>query len=103
MSNSRRASSPTTKKKKAIRPSLTQRRRFSEIDQGPSLIESSVVQNDPYDEVAAFAQTSAAIVAASSTIELPASARRYARTGAAFVRAHAVLPDSVPAPRSWFG
>ncbi|MDX6569353.1 MAG: hypothetical protein QOH15_1931, partial [Gaiellales bacterium] len=58
----------------------------------------SVDQNERYDELKAFAQTSAAIVAASSTIELPASARRYARTGAALLRAQAVLPESVPAP-----
>ena len=43
---------------------------------GPTVIESSVVQNDRYDDVKAFAQISAAIVAASSTIELPASASR---------------------------
>ena len=43
---------------------------------GPREIESSVVQNERYDEVKAFAQISAAIVAPSSTIELPASACR---------------------------
>ena len=69
---------------------------------GRAVTESSVVQNDRYDELTAFAQTSAAIVAASSTIELPASARRYARTGAALVRAQAVLPERAPAPRVSF-
>jgi hypothetical protein len=64
--------------------------------------ESFVDQNERYDELNAFAQTSAAIVAASSTTELPASARRYARTGATLVRAQAVLPEKVPVARVSF-
>ncbi len=46
VSSSRLASSPTTRKKKVIRPSLTQCRRSSEIPSLPSVIESFVVQND---------------------------------------------------------
>ena len=45
-SNSRRASSPTTKKKSAISPSFTHWRRSSETPAPPSRTESVVVQND---------------------------------------------------------
>ena len=44
MSNSRRASSPTTKKKSAIRPELIQYRTGSEIPCGPMLIVSVASQ-----------------------------------------------------------
>ena len=46
MSNSRRISSPTTKKKKAISPSLIQWRRSSESSALPNRSDTSVCQND---------------------------------------------------------
>ena len=46
VSSSRLASSPTTRKKKVIRPLLTHSRRSIEIPPLPIVIESLVVQND---------------------------------------------------------
>ena len=46
MSNSRLASSPTTRKKNVIRPSLTHCRRSIEMPSLPTRIESSVLQKD---------------------------------------------------------
>ena len=59
----------------------------------PRLIESFVVQTDSYEcDEGEFAHRSAAIVAASSTAALPVSVVRKSRTGAARLRAQAVLP-----------
>jgi hypothetical protein len=46
MSNSRLASSPTTRKKNVISPSLTQSRSSSAMPSLPTRIDSSVLQND---------------------------------------------------------
>ena len=46
MSNSRRISSPTTKKKNAINPSLIQWRRSSDSSASPNCSDTSVCQND---------------------------------------------------------
>ena len=46
VSNSRRASSPTTRKKSVIRPSLTHSRSWSEMPSLPTRIDTSVVQNE---------------------------------------------------------
>ena len=46
MSSSRLASSPTTKKKNVISPSLTQWRRSAEIPPSPIVIANFVVQTD---------------------------------------------------------
>src|SRR5204863_421615 len=82
---SRLASSPTTRKKKVIRPSLTQCRRSIVMWALPRLIESLVVQTDSYEcDQGEFAHRSAAIVAASSTAALPVSVVRKSRTGAAW-------------------
>ena len=46
MSNSRLASRPTTRKKNAIRPSLTHSRRSSEIPPSPIWIDTVVAQKE---------------------------------------------------------
>ena len=59
MSNSRRASSPTTKKKNVISPELTQYWTGSEIPCDPMLIVSVVSQIRSYEAWSTFTQTSA--------------------------------------------
>src|ERR671931_364069 len=64
-SNSRRASSPTTKKKSVIRPLLTHPRRSSDTPASPSWTDRFVPHSESYDEPSTFTQRSAATVAAS--------------------------------------
>jgi hypothetical protein len=87
------ASSPTTRKKNVIRPSLTQCRRSSEMPSPPRRIESSVVQSDSYEsDQGEFAHANAATVAHSNTTAPADSVLRKSLTGAARFRAHAVRP-----------
>src|ERR1700684_4462401 len=91
MSISRLASSPVTRKKKAIRPSLIQWRRSWEIPLPPSWIDSLVVHSDSYElDQGELAHTHAARMAPSSTAAPPVSVVRKSRTGVARLRAHAV-------------
>ncbi len=92
MSSSRRASSPMTRKKKVISPSLTQPRRFSASSAPPIRIESSLSQKVAYEWASTLAQASAAIAPASRTRAPPDSVRRKSRTGKARLRAQAVRP-----------
>ena len=93
MSNSRLASSPTTRKKNVITPSLIQWRRSVESVPPPSRMESVVRHTDSYEcHHGELAHTSAASAAASSTAALPVSVLRKSRTGAARLRAQAVRP-----------
>src|SRR5215212_9667405 len=93
MSNSRLASSPTTRKKNVISPSLTQRRSSIEMPSVPTRIESLVLQNESYEsDQGELAQTSAATTAPSSTVAPADSVLRKSRTGAARLRAQAVRP-----------
>ncbi len=94
MSNSRLASSPTTKKKKLIRPPFSQCLRSCEIPWLPTRIESRVVQRCSYETSWTLTQTSAASVAASRTTALPVSVRRKLRSGVSTLRAHAVRSPS---------
>ena len=80
-SNSRRASSPSTKKKNVINPLFTQWRRSSEISAPPRWIESVVSQSDSYEDASTFTHTSAATAAASRTAAPPVSVRRNSRSG----------------------
>ncbi len=89
-SNSRRASSPTTRKKNVIRPLFTQPCRSWEMPALPRRIDSRCPTRRWYDAGLTFAQTSAAIVAVSSTAALPVSVRRNRRSGVCRCRAHAV-------------
>ena len=98
-SNSRRASSPTTKKKNVIRPLFTHSRRSSDTPQLPRSIESVVPQNESYDDASTFTQTRAATAAASRTAAPPVSVRRNSRSGVWIVRAHAVRPENADARR----
>ena len=93
MSNSLLASSPATRKKNAISPSLIQPRSVSEMPVSPTRIESTFVQKSSYESPPAFAQTSASSTAASRTIEPPDSVRRKSRIGRPRLRAQAVRPD----------
>src|SRR6266542_6892068 len=93
MSNSRRASSPTMKKKNVISPLFSQYRRSSEIPRPPMRIESTVCQTRSYEDESAFTHTSAATAAASRTAALPVSVRRKLRNGVSRFRAHAVRPE----------
>src|SRR5256885_10661151 len=93
MSNSRRASRPTTKKKNVISPLFSQYRRSSEIPRPPTRIESTVCQTRSYEDESAFTHTSAAIAAASRTAALPVSVRRKLRSGVSRFLAHAVRPE----------
>jgi hypothetical protein len=111
-SNSRRASRPTTKKKKVIKPLLTHSRRVKVRPTSPSRIVSGVSHAETYASGARLAHRSAASVARSSTPALPDSVRRNERSGAGKLRDHAVLPEkdlgrgvgSVRAtPQSWAG
>ena len=92
-SNSRRASRPTTRKKKVISPLFTQWRRSSATPEPPRSIESIVVHSESYDDASTFTQTSAATAAASKTAAPPVSVRRNSRSGGGNVRAHAVRPE----------
>src|SRR5215211_3913195 len=93
MSNSRRASSPTTKKKNVIRPLFTQPCRSSETVEPPSRSESSVLQRASYEAEWTFTHVSAATVATSRTAALPVSVRRNSRSGERTLRAQAVRPE----------
>ena len=93
-SNSRRASSPTTKKKKVIRPLFTQWRKSSATLPPPTRIESVVLHRESYDEASTFTQTSAATAAASRTAAPPVSVRRNSRSGVCRLRAQAVRPEN---------
>src|SRR6478609_5412462 len=96
MSNSRRASRPTTKKNSVIRPLFSHPRRSRLIEWSPSRTTRSVSQTLRYDDASMLIQSSAAIVASSSTPALPVSVRRNSRSGVSRLRAQAVLPDSGP-------
>src|SRR3954454_2885332 len=91
-SNSRRASSPTTKKKNVMSPLLTQPRRSRATDQSSSRISSSLVQKEWYDEVATLAQISASSAPARRNAALPDSVLRKRCRGVAMLFAHAVVP-----------
>ena len=92
MSNSRRASSPTTKKKNVISPLFSQYCRSSEIADPPTRTETTVCQTRSYDAASALTQTRAATVAKSRIAALPVSVRRKLRSGVSRFRAHAVRP-----------
>ena len=91
-SNSRRASSPITKKKNVIRPLLIQPRRSIEIECEPSRIESVVVQTRSYDAKSTFAHSSATTTAARRNAALPVSVFRKERSGVWRFRVQAVRP-----------
>src|SRR5438093_577762 len=91
---SRRASSPTTKKKNVISPLFTQWRRSSETPASPTSIDSFVRQRESYDDASTFTQTSAAAAAASKTAAPPVSVRRNSRNGVCKLRAQAVRPEN---------
>ena len=93
MSNSRRASTATTRKKKVISPEFTQVCRSPESSAPPRRNDSTVPQTVWYDCASMFTQARAATVAASRTAALPVSVRRNRRSGVRF-RAHAVTSDS---------
>src|SRR5690348_3884686 len=90
MSNSRRASSPITRKKKVIRPLFTQPCRSWDMLRPPSCIEICVCHSASYELASRLVQTSAPIVAASRTAALPVSVRRNCRSGVCRCRPHAV-------------
>ncbi len=92
-SNSRRASSPTTRKKSVINPLFSHCRRSWETPAPPMRIESTVSQTRSYDAESTFTHTSAATVAASRNAALPVSVRRKVRSGVSRLRAHAVRPE----------
>ena len=83
MSNSRRASSPTTKKKKVISPLLIQPRRSCATPQPSRWIDSSVAHTRPYDAASAFTHARATSVAPSRKKALPVSVRTKLPSGAA--------------------
>jgi hypothetical protein len=83
---SRRASSPTTRKKNVIRPLFTQVRRSRVTLWSPSRIDSGVSQTDWYEPGATLAQISAATMASTSTPALPDSVCRNDRNGATTAR-----------------
>src|SRR4051794_24930769 len=95
-SYSRRASSPTTKKKNVIRPLFTQSSRLCETDALPRRIESTVLQTRSYDDRSTLAQTSAAATAARISAALPVSVLRKSRSGVRSVR-RGVWPVSASA------
>ena len=76
MSSSLLASSPATRKKKTISPSLIQPRRLSEIPDPPTRIERSFAQKVSYELPPAFVQTIATSTAARRTTAPPDSVRR---------------------------
>src|SRR5690349_11613224 len=59
----------------------------------PTLIDSSVLQTDAYDDESMFAHSSAATAAARRTAALPVSVDRKLRSGVGMLRAHAVVPE----------
>ena len=79
---SRRASSPTTRKKNVISPLLTQVRRSWVTPCEPMRIDSGVRHTDSYEPRSMFAQTSAAAIASTRTPALPDSVCRKERSGA---------------------
>src|SRR5690242_4791197 len=91
MSNSRLASSPTTKKKNVIRPEFTQPRRLSVTSHGPTPTDAVVPQTDSYDPLATFAQRRATSAATSRTVALPVSVVRNRRNGVSPLRPHVVV------------
>ncbi len=93
MSNSRRASSPTTKKKNVMRPLFTHSRRSIAIPCPPARISSCVSHTDRYEPASAFTHTRAATVAASRIAALPVSVFRNSRSGRSRLRAQAVWPE----------
>src|SRR5216684_1977707 len=97
MSNSRRASSPTTMKKNVISPELTQPRRSCAMPRPPRRTESCVPHSVAYDEESMFTQASAMTVAPSSTAALPVSVRGDSLSGVSRLRAQAVRPEKVEA------
>src|SRR6185312_3187942 len=95
-SSSRFASSPTTRKKTVISPSLTQWRRSAETSPPPTRIDRRVVHSVSYEwRSGVLAHTSASSAASSRTTALPVSVPRKSRTGAAMLRAQAVRPACV--------
>ena len=92
MSNSRRASSPITRKKNVIRPSFSQPCRSWDTPKPPTCSPIGVRQSDSYEAASTFTQMSAVIVAASRTAALPVSVRRNCRSGVCRCRPHAVRP-----------
>src|SRR4051794_20285679 len=90
ISNSRRASRPTTKKNSAISPSFTQWRRSSDSVQEPSRISRWAVQNDSYVDGDRFAHASATSAPPSRKTALPAWFSTNIRTGDERLRAQAL-------------
>ena len=82
MSNSRRSSNPTTRKKNVMRPLLTQNRRSCATRQSPNWTEKEVLHSDSYDDVCRLAHTRAANAAITTTRAPPVSVCRKARSGA---------------------
>jgi hypothetical protein len=111
MSNSRRASSPNTKKKNVISPLFTHSRRSSDTPVPASRTDSRAPHTASYDDALMLIHTSAATVIATSTAALPVSVRKNTRSGVCRLLAHAVRPDraravgdgrsSVTASSSW--
>ena len=91
-SNSRRASSPTTKKKNVIRPVLTHSRRSWASSWSPRRIESAVCQTASYDATSTLAQTRAAPAAARSATAPAVSPPAHRRTRRRQADPHAVRP-----------
>ena len=85
--------SPTTRKKKLIRPLLTQWRRSCD---GPCRSEPDATarcaSSSSYDDASTFAHTSATTTAPTSTPALPDSVCRNDRSGADRPRCHSVMP-----------
>ena len=100
MSNSRRASSPATRKKNAIRPEFTQPCQLSATLLVPDRITSTVCHVAAYPDGSMFAQASAARAAASRTAALPVSVRRNRRSGVSRLRAHTVRSEKSEAGES---
>ena len=93
-SNSRRASSPRTKKKNVISPLFTHSRSSSDTPVPPISIESVVSHSESYDDASTFTHASAATAAHSKTAAPPVSVRRNSRSGVWTLRAHAVRPEN---------
>ena len=93
MSNSRRASSPNTKKKNVISPLFTHSRRSSDTPAPASRTDSRAPHTASYDDALMLIHTSAATVIATSTAALPVSVRKNTRNGVCRLLAHAVRPD----------
>ena len=85
---------PTTKKNSVIRPLFSHPRRSRLIVWSPSRTTRSVSQTLRYDDESTLIQSSAAIVASSSTPALPVSVPMNSRSGVSRLRAHAVLPEN---------